>query len=775
MIIVGNGGIVELPNGNYIVRSFFWNNGSITSAGAITLCNPITGLNGIVDSSNSLVGSSKEERLGAYSIGILKNGNYIVLNPNWDNDTIKDAGAVTFCNAITGVVGRVNSTNSLVSTNFSDRLGTNLYILKNDNYVVNCPTWDNGTIKDAGAVIWGSSVNGIKGKVDASNALIGKDSFNLVGSKGIATLSNGNYVIISPNWDKDTLIDVGAITWCNGDIGKVGVVDTSNSLIGIHKNDNVGSKGVFSLDNGNYVVSSPNWDNDTLIDVGAITWCNGDNGSVGVVATDNSLIGTHKSDNVGSQGIYDLTNENYVVSSPNWDNDKLTNVGAVTWCLGNKRTSGIVSTMNSAFGSDTSDQIGSNGILALSNGNYVIKSPLWNNGKIINTGAVTFCNGKTGFNGIINSSNSSVGNSADDQVGSNVIALRNGNYIICNPKWDEGKKIDVGAVTWANGMYGKIGNISSSNSLIGSKSYDRIGEGGIVELTSGNYVINSFLWNNDSIAQGGAVTFAKANAEINGIVSKSNSFVGTKLKDKVGSFGIAPLINGNYVILSSDWDNKDIIDAGAATLCDGNIGRKGELTISNSLVGIYNYQYVGGRGVTELNKQNYVVNSLSSAMKTATICSSQSGNIGIVDPNTSVYVTSAAESERQIRIIKNDIFSEFYITLEKFNFKIYIIPYPYVSVESDFNKEDNYLESIIISPNPASDYIIINVGAGSKPALMDEIEIFNIFGEKTTPSNLSGLTPLIAKEGNFKIDVSNLSPGVYFIRIGDRFEKFIKL
>jgi hypothetical protein len=83
--------------------------------------------------------------------------------------------------------------------------------------------------------------------------------------------------------------------------------------------------------------------------------------------------------------------------------------------------------------------------------------------------------------------------------------------------------------------------------------------------------------------------------------------------------------------------------------------------------------------------------------------------------------------------------------------------------------------SLSISPNPASDYIIINVGAGSKPALMDEIEIFNIFGEKTTPSNLSGLTPLIAKEGNFKIDVSNLSPGVYFIRIGDRFEKFIKL
>jgi hypothetical protein len=80
-----------------------------------------------------------------------------------------------------------------------------------------------------------------------------------------------------------------------------------------------------------------------------------------------------------------------------------------------------------------------------------------------------------------------------------------------------------------------------------------------------------------------------------------------------------------------------------------------------------------------------------------------------------------------------------------------------------------------ISPNPARDYIEINVGAGSKPAQENDMQIFNIFGEKiTTPSNLSGSTPLLAKEGNFKIDVSLLSTGIYFIKIGDKFEKFIK-
>jgi hypothetical protein len=93
------------------------------------------------------------------------------------------------------------------------------------------------------------------------------------------------------------------------------------------------------------------------------------------------------------------------------------------------------------------------------------------------------------------------------------------------------------------------------------------------------------------------------------------------------------------------------------------------------------------------------------------------------------------------------------------------------SVESESSKY-----TFSISPNPASDYIEINLGAGSKPALMIEFEIFNIFGEKiTTPSNLSGSTPLLAKEGIIKLDISNLIPGVYFVRVGGKFEKFVKI
>jgi hypothetical protein len=94
-----------------------------------------------------------------------------------------------------------------------------------------------------------------------------------------------------------------------------------------------------------------------------------------------------------------------------------------------------------------------------------------------------------------------------------------------------------------------------------------------------------------------------------------------------------------------------------------------------------------------------------------------------------------------------------------------------IDLITDVN-ENNHNDKISISPNPASDYIEINVGAGSKPALVNNIEIFNIFGERTTPSDLS--PALSEREGVKRIDVSNLLPGIYFIMIGDRFEKFVK-
>ena len=69
------------------------------------------------------------------------------------------------------------------------------------------------------------------------------------------------------------------------------------------------------------------------------------------------------------------------------------------------------------WAAQTGDQVGYDGVTALSNGNYVVRSPHWDNGAVVDAGAVTWGNGTTGVTGAVSAANSLVGSTADDQVG----------------------------------------------------------------------------------------------------------------------------------------------------------------------------------------------------------------------------------------------------------------------------------------------------------------------------------------------------------------------
>ena len=74
-----------------------------------------------------------------------------------------------------------------------------------------------------------------------------------------------------------------------------------------------------------------------------MTWCSGTTGNVGYIAGYNSLFGSTTSDNVGSGGIVALPSGNYVVVSPSWNYSSVaTTAGAVTWCSGTSGRSGTV-------------------------------------------------------------------------------------------------------------------------------------------------------------------------------------------------------------------------------------------------------------------------------------------------------------------------------------------------------------------------------------------------------------------------------------------------
>ncbi len=219
-------------------------------------------------------------------------------------------------------------------------------------------------------------------------------------------------MVCSGRWHNGTIADAGAATWGNGAVGTVGVVSAANSLVGSSVSDSVCWGGVAALANGNYVVRSYSWDNGANADAGAATFCSGETGCNGVITPANSLVGSAAGDRVSEGSINALSNGNYVVASPWWDNAGIDAAGAATWCNGTSGCSGAITPSNSLVGNTTTNQVGL-GVIVLNNGNYILKSHGYDLDGIPNAGAVTWADGSTGICGYINSSNSVIGNAVN--------------------------------------------------------------------------------------------------------------------------------------------------------------------------------------------------------------------------------------------------------------------------------------------------------------------------------------------------------------------------
>jgi hypothetical protein len=577
---VGQYGVIELSNGNYVVSSRDWDNGGIANAGAVTWCSGTAGCTGTVSAANSLVGTTAGDQVGYYLFE-LSNGNYVARSWLWDNGAVADAGAATWCSGVAGCTGPVTSANSLVGSTAGDQVGSDVTELNNGNYVVSSRDWDNGSTTDAGAATWCSGTAGCTGTVSAANSLVGSTADDQVGSYVVA-LTNGHYVVSSRDWDNGGTTDAGAVTWGDGTVGITGTVSTANSLVGSTASDEVGR--VTALTNSNYVVSSRDWDNGSTANAGAVTWCSGVGGCTGTVSAANSLVGSSADDMVGN-GITALTNGHYVVRSPSWDNGAVTDVGAVTWGDGTTGITGTVSAANSLVGSTVSDRVGDY-VFPLSDGNYVVTSSSWDNGAVANTGAVTWCSGAAGCTGLVTPANSLVGSTADDCIGDyyKMRILSDGDYVVVSPSWDNGAATDAGAVTWCSGTTGCTGPVTPANSLVGSTADDRIGYD-VVELSNGDYVVRSSWWDSGGVANAGAVTWGNGTTGITGTVSAANSLIGSTVDDHVGSSSVAALSNGHYAFCSPYWDNGSTTDTGAVSWCIGPTSCIGPISAENSVHG----------------------------------------------------------------------------------------------------------------------------------------------------------------------------------------------
>jgi hypothetical protein len=524
---VGNGPsqITVLTNGNYVVRTPRWDDGPIADAGAVTWGSGDTGTSGVIAVGNSLIGGNANAEVGGGGIVVVGGSNYVVASPLWDNAGEGDAGAVTWANGATGISGLVSVSNSLVGSLQDDSVGT-LTVLENGHYVVAAPSWDNGGTTDVGAVTWANAASGRIGTFSAANSLIGTTDSDAVG-EFVTALRNGNYVVGSPGWEntQTAASKVGAATWCSGLGLTSGVVSAANSLIGGSQNDRVASAGALALSNGHYVVKSPEWRNGGVA-AGAATWRSGTGAAPGVVAGTNSHVGTTTGDAVGA-AVVALSNGHYVLASPSWDNGVNANAGAVTWGNGTGGSFGPLSVANSLVGNKLDDAIGTR-VIALVGGNFVTSSFTWDNGNTADVGAATFGNGAGGTTGSISALNSLIGSAALDRVGRNLLALSNGSYLIGSPDWNNGAGLAaVGAVTLGNGSTGIHGNLLPGESIIGSQANDLIGNAGLIALPNARAAILSSAYDNGIDLDVGAVTLVDGSSPLPTAVGPLLSVTGT--------------------------------------------------------------------------------------------------------------------------------------------------------------------------------------------------------------------------------------------------------
>ncbi len=613
---VGYGQVTVLTNGNFVVSSGYWDNGSTVDVGAVTWIDASDGLSGIVSAQNSLVGSQQGDSVGKFGVQALpRNGNYVVSSPYWKNAAIESVGAVTWGNGAIGIVGPVSTENSLIGSHPGQQLGYErnrgnaVLPLGDGNYVtVGCGLPVNGIVANPGTVTWANGHTGISGRISTDNSLVGYECYEppITGGSLITRFFNGDYVVTSPYWDNGSAIDAGAVTWGSGSSGVRGVISPTNSLVGSTSGDFVGTRGIRMLSNGNYVIMSRYWDNGSVVDAGASTWVKAGRPITGTVSAANSLVGSTLGESVGISGLIPLSNGNYALRDSLFDNGTAIDAGAITWVDGDIGAIGVISASNSLVGSHSNDRIGT--FVAPLRGatdSFLVSSTSWDNGSEVDAGALTWINSGAEAVGEISAANSLIGTSSDDKVGY-YLTLANGNYVALTSSWDNQTLVDVGAVSWADGRTGIRGTISPSNSLTGTSAGDKVGQYAS-SLPSGDYVIQSTEWDNGTITNVGAVTHLSGNIRAAGVVTSNNSLIGSRAEDQVG-WSFILLRNGNYVISSPFWSDGTSPEVGAVTWVNGNTGLTGIVAPANSLVGSSPKDYVGAV-VTTFNNGHYLVGS----------------------------------------------------------------------------------------------------------------------------------------------------------------------
>jgi len=305
---LGSGGVIALPNGNYVIGSPSDNVG-LTDNGSVRL---VDGVTGVEIPGGLIVGDNAGDSLGF--VTALPNSNYVISAMADDVvGPVVDAGSVRLVDGVTGAQIGV----AIEGDNASDQLGFGDTIaLANNNFMV-ASIFDDVGLANNGSVRLISGTTGLE-----IGVITGDDANDQLGFSvnGITALANNNFVIAS-QLDDEGLADNGSVSLING---VTGVPVGGGTITGSTTNDQLGSGGIFALTNNNYVIVSP-LDDEVGVDLGTARLVDGASGTqigasiAGSVANDLNLATVTGS----AAGDY------YILAMSFADNNALTNSGFV--------------------------------------------------------------------------------------------------------------------------------------------------------------------------------------------------------------------------------------------------------------------------------------------------------------------------------------------------------------------------------------------------------------------------------------------------------------
>ncbi len=470
---LGSGGIVDLPNGNFLVISNEDDVGGITDAGSVILVDNT----GVIISTIS--GDQALDNLGSDGVVLLSNGNFTIRSRLDDVSSVVDAGSVKLVDSLTGnVIATLSSDTAL--DNFAN---AGIFALSNGNFVVSSTVDDIGGVNDVGSA---KLVNGSTGAIISS--VEGDQLEDNLGIGGIAVLTNGNFVVSSWQDDIGGLQNAGSVKLVNGSTGSVIV-----SVEGDDVEDYFGQRPVVVLSTQDVVLVSPQDDTGGFIDSGSVIVVNGSTGAI--LAT---IEGDQDSDILGYNGVYDGlsgggANGSFAIFSEFDDVGPLVNAGSLK--IVDKDSFAVIFNIE---GSAAGSRLGSGNVFILNNSNFVIYSSDAESGVLVDAGVAKLYSGTNGAE-IANIS----GDQDNDNLGSDgVYPLSNGNFVISSSQDDVSGVSNSGSVKLINGLTGSV-----ISQFKGRKAEDRISIGGTKIFSNGDFAFISDLEDVGSVESAGVVRF----------------------------------------------------------------------------------------------------------------------------------------------------------------------------------------------------------------------------------------------------------------------------